>query len=530
MSGFIINDPTQSPVAALVNQDQLNVNVSVRYAVSFVTHFGETLVSPVSDAINIPNFTHVVERKLSKSKLLTSLNNHVRVSNIAIAANPNVIKRRVYRISGDMVSLVREIAADSSTVTFDALPIGANLAALPTINTANSLRAIGGSLNIDKITTNKLRLTAGAPVDVAAGSIYYDSQLQQLRINSQSAWHSLITSNTSRIMLLNNIGTGVADTSAVTNVGQPLNVLVTPAQVHGFEAMSSTRMHVKYTGLASAIFKIAFDAVVYKKNATGARLVVVYLCKKANGAQEFSPLSWRETVTNMKTPAEYADGQVVSSADGVDFAVKLEALEALNTGDELMVYTRLVQNAMANLVVRAASMSVTFDSAPAVSRAAWMSGRWGVRVMLPSPAIANYMNFDSAGVLAQLAQYTQAKFVMIHLSQAANGFYFTSYNPTSELLDAALELAPGTTAPAANVEPFEPFMNQCRALGLRILVYVAGQGPTKQLNAETYPDNYDTEFNEYAASLGMTPNEGFCKTYRRLLCAAIWRIHRRLVD
>lgn len=147
------------------------------------------------------------------------------------------------------------------------------------------------------------------------------------------------------------------------------------------------------------------------------------------------------------------------------------------------------------------------------SRAEWMCGEWGVRVMLPSPLVKNYFKFDQSRVLAQLAQYTYMGYVMIHLSQAANGFYFTGYNPTSALIDSKLGLPNGTTVPwyHEDHDVFAKFVEGCRNMGLRIMVYIAGQGPTMKLHNEPFPEGYDVAFNDYAASQGFTPAQGFAR-------------------
>jgi len=156
MSGFTIDNPVTAPLTTLTNVYGLVANVAVTYRVSFVTHFGETLATNASIALNIPNFPAQPQQVFSKSIGLSALRNYVRVSNIVVATNPNVIQRRVYRINGNTVSLVRTLDNDDVMDIFDATPIGSNISALPTANTANSVQVFNGDLVFNNLKVNNV--------------------------------------------------------------------------------------------------------------------------------------------------------------------------------------------------------------------------------------------------------------------------------------------------------------------------------------------------------------------------------------
>jgi len=167
MSGYTITNPTNAPTIQLTNKDGLDADTGVVYRVSFVTHFGETLAGPASNSVTIPDFPPQVKQVFTKSNFgATAIRNFVSVTGIAIAENPNVIKRKLYRINGATVSLVKTFNNNTDTEFLDTAPIGFNTTALPVANTANSRKIFRGD-----IIFNNVNATAVTADNVTADGI-----------------------------------------------------------------------------------------------------------------------------------------------------------------------------------------------------------------------------------------------------------------------------------------------------------------------------------------------------------------------
>ena len=112
-------------------------------------------------------------------------------------------------------------------------------------------------------------------------------------------------------------------------------------------------------------------------------------------------------------------------------------------------------------------------SMPRVPDVKWFQGGWGIRFVLPAgndPEVID--RFMGPGLIDQLAEIKTARWVMLNLTGPTWGGIFTS--PSSRV-----EKILGKNAvPHADLLYF--YINSLRAIGYKIILYVASQGPSLQ--------------------------------------------------
>lgn len=105
----------------------------------------------------------------------------------------------------------------------------------------------------------------------------------------------------------------------------------------------------------------------------------------------------------------------------------------------------------------------------ATPRTAWMSGGWGVRIAIPGGRFRRPgEQLSYSHTIDQVAALSSVRWVMLSVTEPSFGGFFTTYD--GELDSIVPEAFPDSDLLLELIE-------QARSHGLRVLVYVASQGP-----------------------------------------------------
>ena len=76
--------------------------------------------------------------------------------------------------------------------------------------------------------------------------------------------------------------------------------------------------------------------------------------------------------------------------------------------------------------------SASAETTVSASRAAWMEGGWGVRILLPGGDREELSTFEIEGFVEQIKQLDSISWVMLNMTQGACGSLYTSPHPVLE--------------------------------------------------------------------------------------------------
>ncbi len=146
-------------------------------------------------------------------------------------------------------------------------------------------------------------------------------------------------------------------------------------------------------------------------------------------------------------------------------------------------------------------------------RVFWLSGSWGIRLVLPGGNTPSVQDFSVESIINQIDHLKTIKYVMININAGSIGGRFTFPIPKPGIYLVDKRMAPSR----------DLFLEMARALkakGLRVIAYVAAQGPYAE-NIRHWPDPtnekeikwrlllYEISFKWHvrANSLGVTPKD-----------------------
>jgi len=118
------------------------------------------------------------------------------------------------------------------------------------------------------------------------------------------------------------------------------------------------------------------------------------------------------------------------------------------------------------------------DSKAQVQRAAWMEGKWGVRILLPGGNTPGVKSFDVEKCMAQLKQLDTISWVMINVTHGACGSLYTAPNPTLKE-----NVHPAMTP---DRDLLGEMLTAIDKANLKGFVYFASEGPAK-VKSWTHP-------------------------------------------
>lgn len=141
------------------------------------------------------------------------------------------------------------------------------------------------------------------------------------------------------------------------------------------------------------------------------------------------------------------------------------------------------------------------------TRAEWMEGGWGVRILLPGGDREEVRAFDVHAFADQIKQLDSLSWVMLNVTQGACGSLYTAPHPE---LEAHIHPA---MAPSRDL--LGEMIAELRKQDLRILVYYASEGPAK-VKKWTHFLEYTVQgsfekWDEYCASLKMSSPEAIAE-------------------
>ena len=136
-------------------------------------------------------------------------------------------------------------------------------------------------------------------------------------------------------------------------------------------------------------------------------------------------------------------------------------------------------------------------------RAAWMEGKWGVRILLPGGDTAGVKAFDVEKCMAQLRQLDTASWVMINVTHGACGSLYTAPNPVLKT-----EVHPAMT-PERDL--LGEMLTAIEKAHMKSLVYFASEGPAKVKSwthplEKTVPGSFEA-WDKYCKAQNMTSAE-----------------------
>jgi len=137
------------------------------------------------------------------------------------------------------------------------------------------------------------------------------------------------------------------------------------------------------------------------------------------------------------------------------------------------------------------------------TRAAWMEGAWGVRILLPGGDRPKIESFDVKAFADQVKKLDSLSWVMLNVTQGACGSLYTAPHPELEK-----HIHP---AMAPSRDLLGEMINELKKNDLKILVYYASEGPAKVKKwthhlEHTVSGSFE-KWDEYCESLTMTSKE-----------------------
>ena len=84
------------------------------------------------------------------------------------------------------------------------------------------------------------------------------------------------------------------------------------------------------------------------------------------------------------------------------------------------------------IILMTFSFSASAEKNVEPSRAAWMEGGWGVRILLPGGDREEHRSFEIEGFVAQIKQLDSISWVMLNVTQGACGSLYTAPHPELE--------------------------------------------------------------------------------------------------
>jgi hypothetical protein len=159
--------------------------------------------------------------------------------------------------------------------------------------------------------------------------------------------------------------------------------------------------------------------------------------------------------------------------------------------------------AIVPLILMTFTISASAEKKVNPSRAAWMEGGWGVRILLPGGDREELSSFEIEGFAAQIKQLDSISWVMLNVTQGACGSLYTAPHPELE------KHVHPAMAPSRDL--LGEMIKELKKSNVKILVYYASEGPAK-VKKWTHHLEYMVQgsfenWDKYCESLKMTSKE-----------------------
>jgi len=163
---------------------------------------------------------------------------------------------------------------------------------------------------------------------------------------------------------------------------------------------------------------------------------------------------------------------------------------------------------------------------PEISTSKWMSGEWSVRFPVSGGAeldslVANGANYEIG--VSQIDSLKTIGYVITNFTRNATGCYFTLRD--NPYIDIAKEIHPGLVPSKANEQIILDVIAAFKKRGLKVILYLAGDGPATRVLKNRYPE-YTAAWTNYYN----TKHEGDEGAAWRLLCKGFAERFKGLVD
>ncbi len=163
---------------------------------------------------------------------------------------------------------------------------------------------------------------------------------------------------------------------------------------------------------------------------------------------------------------------------------------------------------------------------PRNSTAKWMSGAWSVRFPVSGGAELDSLVAKGANYNVGISQIDSLKtigYVITNFTMNARGCYFTLRD--NPYIDIAKEIHPGLVPSKANEQIILDVITAFKNRGLKVILYLAGDGPATRVFRDRYPKYAAAWANYYLTKHGGDEGAAW-----RLLCKGFAERFKGLVD